>query len=185
MGSYINNDKINSCKMIYDFDSLLTNKEFEAFNSKMFELDKINKMNHTMIGFNYNIEQIISTKFYYTFYSDSNIDKSFPIPELNEVYKNVHLKISNYHLKEKFVPGGGITFVIKFDNSFNVTRGFFFRVNDDNRKLINNLIRLYPELNFTLDDFENGFGQYVLINKNGIEYNEYLYLKNNEISEIN
>lgn len=172
--------------MSYNFDIILANPEFIDFNKKMLELGKVMEMNHTMVGFNFKNKQIISTKFYYVFFGKGDIQGMFPILELEKDYKNLLNKKSNYHLTTQYTPGGGITFVVKFDKLLNSTKGFYFRLDVDNRDLINNVVNLYPELNFNINDFENGYGQYVLYDNKSVKFNEYLYLRNtNKIKDTN
>lgn len=165
---------------MYSLQEIVKSPSFVDFNVKMKSLSLDTDLNHTMIGFNYRNNQIISTKFYYVFYEDLALDCLFPIMELKEYYKKYIEQRSEFHFKTKLTSGGGLTFTIKYDEQLNVTRGFFFRLTNNNETFVNRLIRLYPEFNFNSADFESGYGQYVLYNQEGVKTSEYLYLKSTE-----
>lgn len=165
--------------MAYNFNTILEQQSFRDFNNAIIGLGKIAPLNHTMIGYNFKEQKILSTKFYYVFYDNGKlVKKGFPIPILEKLFNDLLQKQSTTHLTTKNLFGGGITLTIKFDKELNPTQGFYFRVSENNNLLVENITRMYPEFNFERNDFEDGYGQYVLFKNNNIVLNEYLYLRN-------
>lgn len=163
--------------MDYCSDKILKSLDFIEFDTKMKAILNLN-LSHSMLGFNFKNKKITSTKFYYVFYGDLMNFNKFPIPELEDIYMNVMKNRSDYHLQTKHSLGGGLTFVIKFDEELNITKGFYFRVKSENRLFLENTMDLYSHYAIEFDDFESGYGQYVLFKDSKIEKNEYLYLNN-------
>lgn len=153
------------------------------FNQLMWTLKNNLQPNYSFVGLNYKDEEISSIKFYYVFFN--HFSEPFVISELKEIYDR-HIKdVSENHLTKPLLPGAGITITIKFDSQMNITKGVFFRVNLENQIFKRNVIESFSEYNFTDDDFEDGFGQYLLIKNGKITTNEYVYLKNvQKIEEI-
>jgi hypothetical protein len=146
------------------------------FNQLMWTLKNNLHPNYSFVGLNYKGEEISSIKFYYVFFN--NFSEPFVISELKEIYEQ-HIKdVSEKHLTKPLLPGAGITITIKFDAQMNITKGVFFRVNLENQIFKNNVIKSFSKYNFTDDDFEDGYGQYLLIKNGKITTNEYVYLKN-------
>lgn len=159
--------------------NLIKEHEFIEFHNLMTNLCNHRSNSYSYIGYNFSSNEITSVKFYYVVFDNLNLNDPFPIPNLENDYKEMVLLKSNYHFSTPFTPGGGCTFTIKVDQERKYTKGFFFRINDNNSALINNIQTQYPEQSFEESDFEDGYGQYVL-DKDGISVkNEYLYLKNN------
>lgn len=166
--------------MNYNFNRILNDSEFIDFNKKMDVFRDILYLNHTMVGFNYTKDKILSTKFYYVFYGELPSSDYFPIKELKDDYKSILPYYSKRHLLTKYLPGGGLTFTIKFDVLNRVSQGFFMRVDRDNSKLISRAKELYSQFHLDDNDFENGYGQYVMLHQDFKEYNQYVYLKSGD-----
>lgn len=161
--------------MDYNFDSFLEHPEFIEFNKRMSEM--VLSMSHTMVGFNYTKDEILSTKFYFVFYGTLPKPSSFPIDELREDYDCLFPYYSKKHLLTKYLPGGGLTFAIKFDKKNRVSKGFYIRLDRENCELREQAKKIYSQFYFEDDDFEDGYGQYVMLHQDNKEYSQYVYLK--------
>ncbi len=166
--------------MNYNYNSFLKKDEFIEFYNKMIEFEKVMLLNHTMVGFNYTKNEILSTKFYFVFYGDLPLSNYFPIKELKEDYKSILPYYSKKHLSTKYLPGGGLTLTIKFDAMNKVSKGFYVRVERDNSDLLNRAKKIYSQYHIEDNDFENGYGQYVMLHQDFKEYNQYVYLKSGD-----
>lgn len=155
---------------------ILETADFTRFHRDIMALSRRVGMSHTMVGFNYAGDHILSTKFYYVFQGDVAAAGEFPIPGLREAYAAQWRDASSYHLGARLVAGAGLTLAIKFDPALNVTRAFFFRVRRPNDALVGRVVEQYPELCLAPGDFDDGHGQYVVEEGGRIRTSEYLYL---------
>lgn len=163
-----------------DLEQLNINPEFLEFHQKLTALMDASNHSGACIGFNFKGETITSIKLYYVFFEKFDLKKPFPIPELKEKYMRLISKASK-NINDISSPGCGLTFAIKFDSNLNSTKGLFFRIDDDNSRLTDNIVLNYPEINFKKDDFENGYGVFLTTKENTVSENNYIYLKNTQL----
>jgi hypothetical protein len=169
----------------------LTFKEFISIN-KFKILNELVKFNNNLrpfysntdlfysyFGINYNDKGVTSIKFYYVFFDILNFNRDFPIPELKVLFQESIQTCSN-HINQYLADGGGITLAIKFDSLGNRSVGYYLRKSGDNESLASNIINTYSSFNLKQEDFDSGYGEYVMLIKNKLEKNEYIYLKNVE-----
>lgn len=154
----------------------MTSRAFMEFHRRMRELYEELELNHSMVGFNYRDGCITSTKFYYVFRRPFGVNGPFPIPMLEDQYRRVIERRSAEHFQDRLLPGGWLTFTIKFDAQGNCSRGFFLRVEAPNQQLIDNTCLRHRELGFEAADFDRGYGQYLMEGDDGPRASEYLYL---------
>lgn len=155
------------------------NYEFIKFHKQQIDLMKNSNQSGTCIGINFKDGNILSIKFYYVFLEKFSFKKPFPIPELQDGYKKLIDKAAK-NISDISLPGCGLTFAIKFDFNLNSTKGLFFRINQDNTALIDNVISNYPEINFNKNEFENGYGVFLTTKGNVISESNYIYLSNTD-----
>ena len=168
---------------IMNFKELAIHPEFVDFHLRMLIKMKQSKFSGSIIGLDFKDNKLLSIKFYYVFFEKTDINEDFPIPELKDQYnKYIHYASSN--LNSIFSPGCGLTFALKFDFNLEVSKGIFFRIDADNKDLINNVSTLYSEFNFLPEDFEKGLGIFLYARKGKLSENKYIYLKNTKKMEI-
>lgn len=158
-------------------EQIFTNREYIRFLEKIKKFDAKFEFSHSMIGFNFTNDSIVSIKLYFVFYGSGTDVDNFSIVELQSLFRHFYQQRDEYYLTTKMTPGGGITLTLKFDSNLQTTEGFYFRLKQSNQHLIDNIQHIYPKYNFQKSDFESGYGQYVLLKGKEIETKEYLYLK--------
>jgi len=158
------------------FDFKLNINKALLFDQSLKEYYENEPSFYSYIGINYNRNDILSLKFYYVFFESTKLRVNFPIKELANEFE---LALKNIP-RQAFLfgsNGGGITLTFKVNSIGNNSIGFYLRQNGRNEKYVSNIISLYPELNLNESDFEDGFGQYYLLNDNIKEEKQYVYLK--------
>jgi hypothetical protein len=150
------------------------------FHDRMEMLAKHLFFSHTMVGFNYDWQGIQSTKLYYVYNANGDEEFEFPVPELSDLYRSHIKQASLKSLSARLAPGAGITFTIKFDAAMQPSYGYFFRIDSDGQSFAENIISCYPRMDLSISDFEPGFGQYVMLDRDGIRESCYAYLENTE-----
>jgi hypothetical protein len=164
--------------MVLDIDDIIKSQVFIDFQKSMVQFSDEMELNHTMLGFNFIENEILSTKFYYIFFGKLPAAEFFPIPELQNEYDKLIPISSEKHLINKYLPGGGLTLTIKFDNNGNARKGLFLRLKSDNATLKANAKKIYSQFHLEDEDFEDGFGQYIMLQGAEIEKSRYVYMKN-------
>jgi hypothetical protein len=164
--------------MVQDIEDIVKSSIFIDFQKSMVQFSDKIKINHTMLGFNFMKNEISSIKFYYVFFGKLPAAEFFPIPELQNEYDQLISISSEKHLINKYLAGGGLTLTIKFDDKNNASKGFFLRLESDNSRLKANAKKIYGQFHLEDEDFEDGFGQYIMLKGNQIEKSRYMYLKN-------
>ncbi len=136
------------------------------------------KNSYSYIGINYHDQSVLSLKFYYVFFDIIQFKNHFPIENL-KIDFDEYINDASDMVYEPRSNGGGLTIVIKFNQNADKAVGFYLRCNGDNSQYVSNIINCYPELNLNKNDFESGFGRYVMFQNELKENNIYLYLKPN------
>lgn len=157
---------------------ILNQPSFQEFHGLMRNLSNKMELNHLMVGFNFNDEQVLSTKIYYAFYGKMISMEEYPLDVLHEKFLEILPIFSEEHISTKYSPGGGLTFTIKYDENLNESKGFYVRCQGDNAALINTAIKTYNQFELQPEDFDRGFGNYYMYKNGQCTKSQYIYLNN-------
>lgn len=147
------------------------------FNSTLSPFYSDTELFYSYFGINFNNNEVTSIKFYYVFFDPLIFKLQFPILELKENFEK-SISHSSEHVLQYLVSGGGITLTIKFDRHGEASMGYYFRKNGNNEMFISNILDCYPNYKLEREDFESGFGEYVMLSKGRTARSEYIYLEN-------
>ena len=162
---FLSQNRLNILNELIKFDSTL--RPFYS-NSESF---------YSFFGINFNDKEVTSVKFYYVFFDPLIFKSGFPLIELQENYEKSILH-SSKHVGQYLSNGGGTTLTIKFDCLGEASIGYYFRKLGNNCMFISNILDCYPSYKLKREDFESGYGEYLMLRKGKTERSEYIYLKN-------